>query len=127
MLPQPRQNKATITFAKLYGLSILKQSKNIPVSFAVINSMTSNKQISGLEKFTKLPPIRKDILSNIPTDSYRSVFYKSAIFSKGWMDIDRKKTDEIFKEMIESITSGRNSVTESLSKASESLNVLYNK
>jgi ABC-type glycerol-3-phosphate transport system substrate-binding protein len=126
-IPQPRQNKVKITFAKIYGLSILKQSKNIPASFAVLNSMTANKQIADLEKFTNLPPIRKDLLSNIPSDSYKSVFYKSAIFAKGWMDIDRKKTDDIFKEAIESVTSGRNSVTEALSQAFESLSSLYNK
>ncbi len=126
LVPQTKTGQSKV-FARLYGLSILKSSKFIPHSFQAINIMTSGQQITALEEITGLPPVRKDLLSKIPTDSYKSVFYKSAIWSKNFIDTDGQTTNSIFQNMIESITSGRSSIYEAVSGANDSLNDLLSK
>ena len=63
-------------------------------------------------------PARLDILSKGSSDSAKIIFYNSALISRGWIDPDSNKTDNIFQNMVENITTGRMSVQESISKAS---------
>lgn len=125
-VPQSKEGKNRV-FSKIYGISIVKSSKFIPHSFQAINTITSKENISSLEEITNLPPTRKDLLSTIPTDSYKSVFYKSAIWSKSFIDTDGQVTNGVFQNMIESITSGRSGIYESLTGANTSLNDLLEK
>lgn len=125
IVPQIKsENKVNKVYAKVYGLSIVKSSQFIPQAFQAINTMTTKENIALLENISNLPPIRKDLLSTIPSDLYKSVFYKSAIWSKSFMDVDGTETNLIFQNMIESITSGRKTIYDSISTANDALNDL---
>ncbi len=125
LIPQIRDAKQKRVFSKMYGIAIVKNSKLIPVAFQAMNTMTDAERLKIMETITNLPPVRRDLLSNIPTtDSYKEIFYKSAIWSKGFYDVDSKAIDTIFGRMIESITSGRSKISEALSDASDNINYL---
>ena len=120
-MPQARQATKKIVFAYMYGLAITKQSKSIAGAFATILGLTEPSSLTALETMTNLPPVRRDLLAAKPTDAYRTVFYNSALYGKAWTDPDPQATSEIFKEMVESVTSGRARVTEALGRASQLL------
>ena len=89
--------------------------------------MTNSESLKMLSSITELPPVRRDLLSEVQTDAVSSVFYDSAIISKGWLDPESPKTEAIFKNMVESVTSGRASLSEAVSTADAELNLLLNK
>lgn len=122
--PQPRQADKTVVFSHIYGLSIPKQAKNIAGAFAVVSAMTSEAGAKTLEAYTNLPPVRRNLLSDTPSDPYRAVFYQSTIQSATWADPSRLQTNIIFQTMVESITSGRARITDALRKADDELKVL---
>lgn len=122
IVPQIKDTKKRIVFGRMYALAITKQSKQTAAAFAVINALTEPAPLLALEKNTSLPPVRRDMLSNIPSDAYRSVFYNSALISHSFIDPNPTATSKIFKEMVESITSGRDRVSDSLDRASSELN-----
>lgn len=122
--PQPRQADKNIVFAHIYGLSIPKQAKNVAGAFAVLSAMTSEAGAKNLELYTNLPPVRRTLLADAPSDPYKAVFYQSAIQSATWSDPSRAQTNVIFQNMIESITSGRARITDALRKANDELKVL---
>ena len=124
-LPQSRAKGPLTTFGKMNGLAISKTSKNIAGAFRVVSLLTSSDSIAALVPFTILPPVRRDLLAIKPTDAYFSVFYDSAIRSRAWLDPDKDKTSGLFQEMIESITGGRNTSTESVNKINAELNLLF--
>lgn len=126
-VPQVRSAENKSNFANIYGLSIVKQSKNIGAAFLVVTSLVEPASLKVLESQINLPPVRRDLLSDKPTDAYRSVFYDSALISKSWLDPSPTDTTEIFRTMIESVTSGQSRVSESLTKASDSLDSLFKK
>lgn len=126
-MPQPIDAKEIMTFGKINALAISKSSKNPGAAIQAAMLLVSESVLSELEGLTNLPPVRKDMLSNKPSDKYMSIFYESAIQSRAWLSPDKKETDKIFKEMIESVTANRRNVSDSVNRASSELNILFKK
>lgn len=125
-IPQSRTGSAKITYGDLQGLAITKTSKNIAGALRVIAGLSSPEAISELIKLTGLPPIRKDVISRGTTDPFLTLFFESALWSRGWLDPDINETNILFKEMVESITSGRLRTEEALSQTEQKLQVMVN-
>ena len=122
-VPQIRDaNKAV--FGRMYALAIVKQSKQIAGAYTAMNGLTESASIKALETATNLPPVRRDLLTNKPTDAFRSVFYDSALISKSWIDPDSVGSEKVFRDMIETITSGRGRLTDALDRANTQLGLL---
>jgi ABC-type glycerol-3-phosphate transport system substrate-binding protein len=112
-------------YGKLTAFSIVKQSKNQTGAYRVINMLTGPDSLKILTSITNLPPVRRDMLTDKPADPYMNVFYKAAIQSESWYDPDVAESNIIFKDLIESVTTGRKKVTNALSEANEKLDRLY--
>jgi len=124
MIPQTINSKAKITFGKLYGFAILKNSPNILASYNLISYLTGAESVPTFLKFVGGAPARKDLINLGSKDPVESIFYSSAIISKGWIDPDFDKTNQIFQSMIEDITTGKLSIENSVQKASGDLDNL---
>ncbi len=122
MVPQVKDSPKKIVFGRIYGFAITKQSKQIAGSFAVINALTNPASLLALEKITSLPPVRRDMLANIPSDAYRNVFYRSALISHSFIDPNPIESSRTFMNMVDSVTSGRSRVSDALDRASSELN-----
>ncbi len=120
-VPQIKNTQQKLVFGHMYALAITKQSKQIAGSFMAINALTEAAALKGLETVTSLPPVRRDLLADKPTDAYRAVFYNSALLSHTWIDPDAAGSRNMFRDMIESITSGRSKMAEALARANEEL------
>jgi ABC-type glycerol-3-phosphate transport system substrate-binding protein len=104
-------------FAKIYGLAVLKSSKNQTSAFTQIFKLVSKDSIVELSTLTNLPPVRKDALVGSATDLYMKTFYDSALIADTWMDPDSSATEFVFKNMIESVIIGKNNSDIAISKA----------
>jgi len=124
-MPQIKDSAKKIVFGRMYALSIVKQSRQIAGAFLTVNALTEAGSLKGMEVVTSLPPVRRDLLSNRPTDAFRSVFYDSALISHTWIDPDSNGSSKAFRDMIESITSGQSRVSEALSNANSELNLEF--
>lgn len=121
-VPQTRNTENRTVFGHMYAFAITKQSKNIAASFGAINALTEVAPLKALEASTNLPPVRRDMLSDKPTDAFRSVFYNSALISESWIDPEPTASTQIFRNMIEEVTSGRSRVLEAIGRANTELN-----
>lgn len=122
-VPTSREDGDIYVYGKFLGLAITKASAKANPAFNVAYALAieGGKSWSDL---TGLPPVRRDLLSQRQTDAYKSVFYDSAIRSRGWLDPEPSESNSVFRNMIESITSGRARVSEAINKASRELDVL---
>jgi len=106
-VPQPKNTAAEVTTAKVYGLSVLKTSKNKPTAFVAVTKLLTDAQPA--KKFADafgLPPVRRDQLVNKPSDEAFFIFYDAAIRARTWLDPKPSATDRIFSSMIDKISSG---------------------
>jgi ABC-type glycerol-3-phosphate transport system substrate-binding protein len=124
-VPQIKDSKKKSVFGRMQALAIVKQSKNVSVDYAFINAMVEVASLTALEGLTTLPPVRRDMLTALPVDPFRVIFYNSALVSHSWIDPDPKSTSDIFRDMIENITSGKSRTTDSVAKASSQLDAQF--
>jgi ABC-type glycerol-3-phosphate transport system substrate-binding protein len=120
-VPQTRDTNKKTVFGHMYSMSITKQSKNPPSAFQAITALTEVKALEALGNITNLPPVRRDMLARRPTDAYRAVFYNSALMSKTWIDPEPQESSQTFRDMIESITSGKQRVSYAIQRATQEL------
>ncbi len=115
-VPQTAGNR--ITFGAMNGIALLKASKNIPAAFTVAVTLTDKPVQTQWLASSGYPPVRRDMLSDVPGDAYMSVFYKSALIAQAWLDPDRIATVNVFGRMVENVTSGKLRVSEAVRQAS---------
>ncbi len=120
-VPQIRNAPKKNVFAHMYAFALVRQTRQLAGAFAAINGLTEPAALVALEAFTNLPPVRRDLLANKPTDAYKSVFYDSALMSHTWIDPNSALSTNTFRDMIESITSGKSRVSEALDRANTEL------
>ena len=123
-VPQSRVSGKTITFGRLRAVAIPRGSPNPDKAFTLATKLISKETALALSKILALPPARRDLLSVRPTDAIFPVFYDAALQSKGWLDPDIMATDTIFREAIESVTSGRARTVEAINKANQEMEAL---
>ncbi len=115
--PRPRNAAVGVTYGKLSGLAVLRASRNPSAALQVALTLTGSNQILRLSQLTGLPPVRRDLLEEKQTDSYRAVLYDAANRSRGFLESDPVASSAALQEMIESITSGRERPEGALGKA----------
>jgi ABC-type glycerol-3-phosphate transport system substrate-binding protein len=123
-LPQLRDANTKITYGRMSAFTIPINSKNQTGALAVGLALTNIESIMQSSLDFNLPPVRRDILVNKPTDAINSVFYDSALMSKSWLDPDSEKTNDIFRNLIESVTSGRARLGDAVNIADKELDLL---
>lgn len=124
LLPQSRNASVSATYGKMYGLAVLSSSKNKAGSLRAISRMTEPDFLSRFAAISGLPPVRRDLLATPPADAYSPVLYKSAFYSRGWLDPSPAKTESIFRDMVESVLAGRDSVDSIVNTARDQLSLL---
>lgn len=123
-IPQIRDNKENQTFGRVYALSIPKNSPNAQAAFAVAKILSNAPAMSLLQTFLDIPPARRDLLSQAPKDAYKSVFYTGAIMSRAWIDPSPSETLSVFETMVESVISGKERISEAVSRANQQIELL---
>ena len=124
LLPQSSASSVPVTYGKMVGLSILASSKNPAGAYAAILSLTGSTFLEAYSKESGLPPVRRDLLATVPGTANDGVLYRSALYSRGFLDPNPEKTNSIFQTMIESVLSGRSSSGEAVQTADNQLNLL---
>ncbi len=125
--PLSREGGVNVSLGNYLGVSVVKASKNPAAAYAVASILAGTDSVKALSQALDLPPARRDLLSERQVSAHRSVFYTSAIRSRSWLDPSPKVSNTIFKDMIESITSGRARAGEAVTRVERELNALFNK
>lgn len=121
LFPQIVDAKTKVTFGKMQGLALMGSSKNLAGAYGVINYLTGNEAQNIWLGLSDFAPTRRDIIAKGSGDAVGTILYRSALMSRAWLDPNKKITADIFRAMIEDITTGRLSVGESIKKASDEL------
>jgi len=122
-VPQIKGDKTKTTFAKIYGLAVMKNSPQAKKQ-AAMNSilfMVSNAVSKDFSQATGLASPRRDLLAEKTADAYFGLINKAAVMSKAWLEPDGDEVRRIFKDMVESVSSGSLSVGDSVRLAKNRL------
>ncbi len=130
MIPQAEGVKAKRTYGKLYGIAIVKASKEQYAAFQTVTLMKekdfSEKLLNGVLAQFPIAPARKDLLTTPPGTQYGSIVFNSAIIATGWFDPNFSETKNILDTMITQVLRNSLDVRDSLEEADARLNDLLN-
>ncbi|MBL7045988.1 MAG: extracellular solute-binding protein [Parcubacteria group bacterium] len=115
-VPQSRDGRVS-TYGNSVGLSIPRGSLNINGAARVALALSSKEGNRLFTETLNLTSPRRDILTEASGDLFETVFRRAAIVARGWLDPDTARTDTVFREMVEFVTTGRLRVSEAVKSA----------
>lgn len=114
--PQPQDASTKMTAGQVLGISVIRWSSKADSAIKLALLFGSQGGVKVWSEMTGLPPVRREFLKARPSDAYGAILYDSALWSRGWLDPDYNRTKNLFRDMIESVTSGWLSSGESVRK-----------
>lgn len=121
LLPRPRDANIGLTYGRLTGVAILRTTRHLSSALQVAYTLASPRVAARFAERSGLPPVQRALLANKPTDAFGAVSYDSAARARGFLDPNPRVTAEAFKQMVESVTSGKGRSGEALSRANAQL------
>ncbi|MBI5078193.1 MAG: extracellular solute-binding protein [Candidatus Yonathbacteria bacterium] len=138
VVPQIGRTSTKLTFGRMRGIAIVAASKNPNGAFRAASLLSGKNVVNEIGTLLGTPPVRRDLIGLQPApatgetesanppadklpDAALSVFYDSALISRGWFDPSPNETNQLFMTMFDNVTSGRSSMTEALAVAHSSL------
>lgn len=118
-LPQLRTGGTKAGYARMYGFSLVRSSPRLDASYQVLSVLTEANNIQKLSQSMYAPSIRRDVIASGSNDPYITIFNNSALVSKTWLDIDTAQSKQIFANLIQTITSGKNSIEQAVKDAKD--------
>ncbi|HWO07122.1 MAG TPA: extracellular solute-binding protein [Candidatus Paceibacterota bacterium] len=115
-LPQIRDAERSITGGYAYAFAVPRASKNPEGALTAAYLLASPEASRALSLAFGVASARRDVLAE-PAQGIDDLFNKMAIIARLWEDPNPQATDRIFRDMIESITSGAAKITEALQRA----------
>lgn len=113
-VPQIKDGKIKVTFAKIYGLVMPKNSKNQQIAFKAIMSLTGKNFSKEFSLATGLGSARRDVLAEGAKDPILSIIYNSSIMSRTWLEPDPEKISDIFGNMVQSVSTGKSRIPDAI-------------
>ncbi|MES3032096.1 MAG: extracellular solute-binding protein [Patescibacteria group bacterium] len=123
-IPEIKGSNFKLTGAHVMGVAILSSSKNFNTAFTAAGLLSSGNFASRFATATGVAPARRDLLKTKPVDAYSSFFYDSALYAKSWLDPSEPDTNNIFRNMVESVLSNNMTVENAISDANSKLGLL---
>lgn len=121
IVPQRDAPNVKVTFGDISGISILKSSPNINASVVTAGALSGATYGKMISRAMNIPSARRDILGESDARSEFTVFNGSALISRSWYDPNSIESNNIFKDMIESILSGKDTEISSIDNARDRL------
>lgn len=118
---QPAGAVRPITFGSFIAASVLKNAPNKTAAVAALGVIASDDSVDELAKRLSIPPAKRSLLSILQTDPYVTVFYRAALSAFTWPDPNSTATENIFRDMIGAVTSGKTDVSGAINEANSNL------
>ena len=119
-IPQIRNLDTTSDGALVYGFAVPKTSKNPAGALTAAYLLASPTGSKAIATVLGQASARRDVLAQ-PTQGNDSLINRAAIIARTWEDPNPATTDVIFRDMIESITSGTAKINEALQRAEQAM------
>ena len=126
-LPQAGSGGTKATYAKMLGFSLVKSSPNTLTAFKVISTLTAPQYMAKLAQTLYAASPRRDVIAQSSPDQYISIFNQSALIAKTWLDVDPVKSEQLFGDMINSLTSGEKTVFQAVQDMKAQYDIILRK
>jgi len=119
-MPQIRNVERSVDGARVYGFAVPRTSQNPSGALTVAYLLASPESSKALATVLGQASARRDVLAE-QAQGNDLLINQQAIIARTWEDPQPDETSVIFRDMIESITSGAAKVSEALQRADQAM------
>ncbi len=124
IVPQKNEIRRS-TYGKLFGVAVSRSAKSPNDALAVARAVTLGNFAKDLATSLAIAPVRLDLLGAPPTNNTATpIFYKSAVISSTWLDINPPATLNIFSQNLIKLKTGQVNLRDTVAKIGTELNAL---
>jgi hypothetical protein len=124
-MPQIRDTARQVTGGYVYGFAIPRASKNPQGALTIAYLLAEQNSARTLSQALGMPSARRDVLAG-PSSGFDTLFNKQAIIVRSWIDPDSEKTEDVFRDMIQNVTSGAAKLSEAVQRADQAMTQIIN-
>ncbi|MFW5853316.1 MAG: extracellular solute-binding protein [Patescibacteria group bacterium] len=123
----PQNSSATIkaTAGRFYAVAVNLNSVNPQAAFKAAGILASDRYSNLWEEAIGLPSAGRSRLGQGHSNPFMSVFYRSALLARTWLDPDPHTTNGVFQNMIETVAAGGQSAEAALETARRQISNLF--
>jgi len=120
--PMPQRGGAdrALNVARVYALAVSRASRKPEAAKTVASLIADTGIARSLSLALGFPSARRDVLAEKSADE-NVLFESQALIAHSWIDPYPEKTDDIFRAMIENVTSGAARSTEAIGRANQEM------
>lgn len=122
-MPQIRNAERAVNGGVVYAFAIPKTSKNPSGAFTVAYLLATPEASKIFAQAFGIVSARREVLAQAGQGTF-DLYQKQALNVRSWEDPHPKETNEIFRAMIESVTSGSAKLTEAILRAEQAMRQL---
>ena len=119
-VPQSRVADTPRNVARVYALAVSRTSTKPSGAMTVASLMGDTGFAQSLSFALALPSARRNVLAQGGSDE-DALGRREALIARSWLDPDPERTSNIFRAMIESVTSGSARPAEAIGRASQEM------
>lgn len=123
-MPQLQSGNTRLTYGKILGFAIPRGAANVNGAAMVAQTLTSLQAAQVLLGLGGALPARRDVQVDTSVSAVAQTFVESAFVSRGWYDPNPRATDQIFRDMVDSVVSGRTEPAGAIGAAGQELREL---
>ncbi|MDB5224928.1 MAG: hypothetical protein JWO43_550 [Candidatus Adlerbacteria bacterium] len=123
-MPQIQGSLVQMTFGQLTGVAIARTAHNPNGALLVAQGLASKTSQTLIAQQTGMPTVRRDVVVDTSANAASRVFVQSALIARGWLDPSPAQTDLVFKDMVESVLSGKTDPAGAVSQSSQQIGLL---
>ncbi len=107
--PVPQGSAATVqrNYGDFYAFAIPRASQNIQGAYAVASYIGAPANAKALIDAYQFAPVHRILYQGAVGDPFRNVVYQAGLTARGWLDPSPEKSDAIFRQMVETVATGR--------------------
>ncbi len=129
LAPQPKDAQVTVNYANYWGLtaSASSDAKKQKYAWIFINWLLKQPPAQKYLELAVRPASRRDLVPWQQNDLDLGVFARQSLSARSWYQKDNLAIDAIFNEMIDAVTSGRNSPDGAIEQGAKQVTLLMGK
>ncbi len=124
-IPQGAGATTLRTYGDFYAFAVPRASLNYAGAIAAAHTLGSQENAHEIAVGVNMAPVYRADLAAGTTDTYTKNVYDAALTARGWYDPLPRESNEIFREVVEGISSGRVRVESMVSDAAYKLELLF--
>lgn len=123
----PQAADATIkrNYGLFYTLALLRSSDNRDGAYQAMVQLAGRDRAASIAEANELAPVFRSTIAARHQDPFMQNAYDGALTARGWLDPNPVASENVFKRMIEDVTSGRTRISSAVADAQTRINQLF--